>query len=63
MHDEEAKYPGDSMQRFLSGTMVIPGPMNYKHLISLKNDEFTIFEIGMSPPVTTQNHCLLLLKC
>lgn len=63
MHDEDAKYPRDSMQQFLSGTIVIPGPMNYKHFISLKNDEFTIFEIGMSPPVTIQNHYLLLLKC
>ena len=35
---EKAKYHRDCMQRFLSGVTVIPGPVNYKHFASSKND-------------------------
>ena len=40
---EEAKYHRDCMQRFLSGVTVIPGPVNYKHFASSKNDRFNNF--------------------
>ena len=40
---EEAKYHRDCMQRFLTGAAVIPGPINYKHFASSKNDGFNNF--------------------
>ena len=40
---EEAKYHKDCIQRFLSCVTVIPGPINYKHFISSKNDGFNNF--------------------
>ena len=40
---EEEKYHRDYMQQFLSGFMVIAGPISYKHLIISKNYGFNNF--------------------
>ena len=40
---EEAKHHRDCMQRFLSGVAVIPGQINYKHIVISKNDGFNNF--------------------
>ena len=40
---KEAKYQRNCMHRFLSGVMVIPGPIKNKHFASSKNDGFNTF--------------------
>ena len=40
---KEAKYQRHCMYRFLSGVMVIPGPIKNKHFASSKNDGFNTF--------------------
>ena len=43
IHAEEVKYHRDCMQWFLSGVTAIPGPVNYKHIASSKNNGFNNF--------------------
>ena len=55
---EEEKCHKDFIQQFLTGVTVIPQSTVSKWLVK-KRVDLTTFVIGMSPPVTIQNHRLL----
>ena len=55
---EEEKCHKDFMEQFLTGVTVIPEATVNTWLVQ-KSVDLTTFVIGMSPPVTMQNHRLL----
>ena len=64
IHAEVAKYHRNFMQLFLSDATVIPAQINYKYLVSLKNDGCNNFrDWYVRPPVTMQHRRFLCLKC